>query len=109
ELLELDVEVGLLAGERRLGIVIGKRDVEARLLAGLDPEQIGLEARDQTFLAEDQRHPLGRAAIEWHAALRPRVADDRVVAVARATALDWRERRVLVSQLVDDLLDLGLV
>ena len=75
-----------------------------------EPEQVRLEARDEALLAEDQRHPLRRA--------RPRTArrravptkrDDRVVAVLGAAILDRRERRVLVAQLVEDLVDPGVV
>ena len=40
------------------------------------------------------------------AVLRAREADDGPVAVLRRPVLDRRERRVLVAQLVDDLVDL---
>ena len=32
--------------------------------AGLKPEEVGLEPRDEPFLTDDQGHPLGGAAIE---------------------------------------------
>ena len=109
QLLQLDLEPGRLAREARLGIVVREGDVEARRLARLEPDDVGLEARDQPLLAEDQRHPVGRAAVERHAVARARVADDGEVAVPGA-AVDHRpEAGVLVAQLVDDLLDLGVV
>ena len=73
------------------------------------PEQIGLEARDQPLLAEDQRHPVRAAALERLAVPRPGERDHRVVAIARPAALDRRQRRVLVAQLLDDLVDPGIV
>ena len=73
------------------------------------PDEVRLEARDQPLLAEDQRHPLGRAALERLAVARPVEPDDRVVAVLGAAILDRRQRRVLVAQLLDDLVDLGVV
>ena len=79
------------------------------LAADLEPDQVGLEARDQPLLAEDQRHPLGAAALERLAVARPDERDDRVVAVPGAAVLDRRERRVLVAQLVDHLVDPGVV
>ena len=41
--------------------------------------------------------------------LRAREADDRPVAVLRPAVLDRREGRVLVAQLLDDVVDLGVV
>ena len=110
KLLEVDREVGRLAGQARLAVVLGEGDVELGRVAGLEPDEVRLEARDQALLAEDQRHPVGRC--------RPRTArrrgvpdepDDRVVAVLRAAVLDRGEGRVLVAQLLDDLVDAGVV
>ena len=50
-----------------------------------------------------------RAALERLAVARPDERDDRVVAVLRAAILDRGERRVLVAQLLDDLVDPGVV
>ena len=50
-------------------------------LARLSADEVILEARDEPLLADDQRHPVGRAAVERLAVLRPAVGDDRVVAV----------------------------
>ena len=106
ELAQLDLEVGLLAGQRLLAVVGGERDVEALRVADLQPDELVLEARDQAVLADDQRHPLGRAALERNAVAGALVLDDRVVALLRAAVLDRRERGVLVAQLLDDLVDL---
>ncbi len=109
QLLELDLEAGGLVGEGRLGVVLGEGDVEAGRLAGLEPHDVGLEPGDQALLAEDQRHSLARAALERDAVAAARVADDHEVAVLRAAIDDRAEAGVLVAQLIDDLLDLGLV
>ena len=73
------------------------------------PDQVRLEAWDQPLLAEDQRHPLRAAALEGDAVARPGERDDRVIAVLGAAILDRGERRVLVAQLLDDLVDAGVV
>ena len=57
QLLDLDREVHGLAGELGLGVVVGEGDVELGRFARLQSDQVGLEARDQAFLAEDERHP----------------------------------------------------
>ena len=105
QLLELDAEMGRLAGHRRLRVVLRERDVELGRVADLEPDEVRLEARDEALLAEDERHPLGRPALERLAVLRADERDDRVVAVLGAAILDRGERRVLVAQLLDDLVD----
>ena len=109
QLAELDREVGLLAGQLGLGVVIGEGDVEVGRAADLETQQVGLEPRDEPLLAEDQRHALRAAALERLAVARPFERDDRVVAVLRAAALDRGQRRVLVAQLLEDLVDPGVV
>ena len=101
--------MGRLAGQLRLRVVVREGDVELGRAADLEPDEVRLEARDQPLLAEDQRHPLGRAALERLAVAGAHEGDDRVVAVLGAAALDGRQRRVLVAQLLDDLVDLGVV
>ena len=109
ELLELDAEVGRLAGHLRLRVIVRERDIEFGRVTDLEPDQVGLEARDEALLPEDERHPLGRPAIEGLAVAGADERDDRVVAVLRATVLDSCQRRVLVAQLLDDLVDPGVV
>ena len=106
QLLEVDREVHLLAGQRLLRVVVGERDVEVGRLARLEADEVCLEPRDQPVLADDQRHPLGRAAVERRAVLRAGEADHRPVAVLRPAVLDGGEGGVLVAQLVDDVVDL---
>jgi hypothetical protein len=77
-------------------------DVEVGRRRRRAADEVGLEARDQPLLAEDQRHPVGRPALERLAVARPDERDDRVVAVLRAAVLDRAEGRVLVAQLLDD-------
>ena len=98
-----------LPGQLGLGVVVGERDVELGRVADLEADEVRLEARDQPLLAEDERHPLGRPALERLAVARPDERDDRVVAVLRAAVLDRGERRVLVAQLLDDLVDARVV
>ena len=107
ELAQLDLEVGLLAGQRLLAVVVREGDVEALRVADVEPDEVVLEARDQAVLADDQRHPLGRAALERRAVAGALVLDDRVVALLRSAVLDRGEGRVLVAELLDDLVDLG--
>ncbi len=109
ELLELDLEMGRLAGQLGLGVVVGEGDVERGGIADLQTQQVGLEAGDEALLTEDERHPLGRAALERLAVARALERDDRVVAVLSPAILDRSERRVLVAQLVDHLVDPGVV
>ena len=109
QLAQLDREVGGLAGQLGLRVVVGEGDVELGRAADLEPDEVRLEARDEPLLAEDQRHPLGGAALERLAVAGPDERDDRVVAVLRAAALDRGQRRVLVAQLLDDLVDPGVV
>ena len=106
---QLDREMRRLAGELGLRIVVGEGDVELGRAADLEAGEVGLEARDQPLLAEDQGHPLRAAALERLAVARPLERDDRVVAVLRAATLDRRERRVLVAQLLEDHVDPGVV
>ena len=73
------------------------------------PSRLALEARDQALLAEDDRHPLRRPALERLAVARPDEGDDRVVAVLCAAAFDRGEGRVLVAQLLEDLVDARVV
>ena len=109
QLAELDREVGLLAGQLGLGVVVGERDVELGRATDLETQQVRLEPGDQPLLAEDQGHALGAATLERLAVARSRERDDRVVAVLGAAALDRGERRVLVTQLLEDLVDAGVV
>ena len=105
KLLELDAEMRDLARERRLAVVLGERDVELGRFADLDADEVRFEPGDQALLADDQRHPLGRAALERLPVLGADERDDGVVAVLGAAVLDGCEGRVLVAQLLDDLVD----
>ena len=59
--------------------------------------------------ADDERETLRRAALEGLAVARPLKADHRIVAVGGGSALDRDEAGVLVPQLLDDLVHLGVV
>ena len=55
DLLDLDVEGRFLAGQMRGGVVLGERDGDGLLVAGLDADQLVLEAGDEFLRAEHQR------------------------------------------------------
>ena len=73
------------------------------------PDQVVLETRDEALAADDQRHPLGRGAFDGLAVACAREADHGVVVGRRAAVLDGHERRLLIAQLLDDLVDVGVV
>ena len=101
--------MAFLAGERLLAVVVGKRDVEALRVADGQADEVVLEAGDQAILADDQRHPLGAAALERSAVPAALELDDCVVALLGAAVLDRRERSVLVAKLLDDPVDFRVV
>ena len=109
ELLEVDREMGRLAPERLFLIVVREDDVEFAGLALCLPDEVLLEARDEPLLAEDQRHPLRRAAGERHSVARAHHGDHRVVALLGASILHVLQAALTVAQLVDHLLDHRLV
>ena len=88
QFLEVHREVGRLAGQGRLAVVLGERHVELGRGADVEADEVRLEARDQALLAQDERHPVRAAAIERLAVTRPDEADDRVVAFLRRPILD---------------------
>ena len=98
-----------LPGQLRLAVVVRERDIELGGVTGLEPDEVGLEPRDQPLLAEDQRHPLGRPALEGDPVAGPREGDHRVVALLRTAVFHGGEGRVLVAQLLHDLVDASVV
>ncbi len=109
ELLDGHAEVGDLAGQAGLAVVLREGDVEVDGVVDLGPDEVLLEARDEPLLAQDDGHALGRAALERLAVAGAHEGHDRVVAVLGAAILDRRQRGVLVAQLLDDLVDPGVV
>ncbi len=109
QLLDIDREVGLLAGQAGLAVVGREVDVELEVVAHPAAHDVGLEARDQALLAQDDRHPVRRATFEGHPVAGPDEADHGVVAVGRRPVLERAQGAVLVAQLGDHLVDLGLV
>ena len=97
------------AGEVRLAVVGREVDVELGRVADREADDVVLEAGDEPVLAQDERHPLGRAALERDAVAGPDETDDRVVALLGRTLPGGPERGVLVAQLVDDRRHLGVV
>jgi hypothetical protein len=106
---EIDGEVHRCACEARLRIVVREGDIELGRLTDPQTDQVRLEAGDEPLLADDDRHPVGGAALERLAVARPDERDHRVIAVLGAPVLDRGERRVLVPQFLDDPVDLRVV
>ena len=73
------------------------------------PTRLSSKPGIRRVLAEDQRHPLRRAAGERHAVARADEGDDGVVALLGASPVDRLQAGLAVAQLVDDLLDHRLV
>ena len=80
--------------------------MNVRSSPSLMPDEVALEARDHALAADDERQALGRRALDRLAVALADEADDREVAVLGAAILDRHERRLLVAQLLDDLVDL---
>ena len=74
-----------------------------------EADEVVLEARDEPVVADDQRHPLGRPALERCAVDAALELDDGVVALLGTAVLDGRQAAVLVAKLLDDAIDLGVV
>ena len=109
QLLQLRAEVDLDAAERLLLVVVGERDVELGRLARPQAEEMLLETGDEALLADDERHPVGGPAVERNAVAGADIADDRPVALRGRALLDRAERGLLVAELVQDALHLGVV
>jgi hypothetical protein len=95
QFLDRDREVGRLAAQRLFLVVVREDDVELALLALRGADEMVLEARDQPVVAEDERHPLRRPAVERLAVAGADEADDGVVALLGAAVGDrlqgaWR-------------------
>ena len=110
QLLERDREVTGLAAQRLLDLlVLGEGHVELADVVRLHPLEVLLEAGQDALLADDHRQAFARAALERLAVDRPLERDRGVVAVLELPVLDRGQRRVLVTQVVDDLVDLAVV
>ena len=57
-------------------------------VADAEADEVGLEARDESLLAEDQRHPVGLPPSNGSPSRVPDEGDDGVVAVLGAAVLD---------------------
>ena len=69
------------------------------------PMSAVLEAGHHPLVAEDEREALGRGALDEHAVPAALEADDREVALLDTSVLDRHEGRLLVAELLDDLVD----
>ena len=103
---QLDLEVRELAAQLLDPVVLGEGDVEALRLADLEADQLLLPAGDHPVLADDDRQPIGAAALERLAVDGADELHAGDVALRRRPAIDRPQRRLLLAQLVDDLLDL---
>ena len=103
---QLDLEVRLLALQLLDPVVVGEGDVESLRLADLHPDEVVLPARDHAVLADDERHAIRRATVEWLAVDRAGELHAGDVASLRGTVVDRPQRGLLLAQVGDDLLDL---
>ena len=102
-------ELDVLAGELCLAVVVREADREGLLLVLGQADQVVLEARDHPLVADDQRQPLRRGALDRLAVQPALERDHGEVALLGRPALDRHERGLLVAQLLDHLVDLGVV
>ncbi len=98
--------MGGLALEVLDPIVIGEGDVEALRLVDRHADQVRLPAGDHAVLADHQRQPIGRAALERLVVDRPDELDRRHVPLGRGTVVDRPQGGLLLAQLGDDALHL---
>ena len=102
-------EVSGLAAERLFLVVVREDDVEFALVSVGRAEKVVLKTGDEPVLAEDERHAIRRAAGECDSIAGADEGQDGIVALLAAAVRDRLERTLVLSQLVENLLDHGLV
>ena len=100
DLLDLDGEGGVLAGEVLGRVVVGERDLDLALVAGGDAVELLLEARDQPARAELDQVAARLAALERLAVDRSGEVDHHEVALPGG-ALDGLERGERLAQALE--------
>ena len=109
QLLHLDIEDGVLAGQLLARIVGREGDLDLALVAGLGADQLILESRDQHAGAKAQMMAFGLAAGEFLAVDAAGEIDHQDIVLHRRTGFGHRlALRLLLGDALQRLLDLGI-
>ena len=92
-----------------VGVIVREGDVEILLLAGGESDQGLLEPGDHAAAADHKREALGAPSVERLAVAGSLERDDDPVLHPDRPVLDGAEAGVLIAQLFDHPLDLGVV
>ena len=101
-------ELDVLSGELRLAVIGGERDREGLLPTLGHAQDVVFEPRDHPLVAEHERESLRLHTFDELPIPAALEADDHEVALLGGPTLDGHQRRLLVAQLLDDLVDLVL-
>ena len=108
DLVQLDLESGVLASQLLSLILLGELDVDVKLLTGLVADDLLLEAGDEGTAAQHQRVVLSLAAVESNAIDKALEVDIHSVTVL-GSALTGQQTAVAVLHALDLSVNIGLV
>ena len=108
DLVQLDLEGGVLASQLLSLILLGELDVDVKLLTGLVANDLLLEAGDEGTAAQHQRVVLSLAAVEGNAIDKALEVDINGVTVL-GSALTGQQTAVAVLHALDLSVNIGLV
>ena len=108
DLVQLDLEGGVLASQFLSLILLGELDVDVKLLTGLVANDLLLESGDEGTAAQHQRVVLSLAAVESNAIDKALEVDIHSVTVL-GSALTGQQTAVAVLHALDLSVNIGLV
>ena len=108
DLVQLDLEGGVLASQLLSLVLLGELDVDVKLLTGLVANDLLLEAGDEGAAAQHQRVVLSLAAVESNAIDKALEVDIHSVTVL-GSALTGQQTAVAVLHALDLSVNIGLV
>ena len=108
DLVQLDLESGVLASQLLSLVLLGELDVDVKLLTGLVADDLLLEAGDEGTAAQHQRVVLSLAAVESNAIDKALEVDIHSVTVL-GSALTGQQTAVAVLHALDLSVNIGLV
>ena len=108
DLVQLDLEGGILASQLLSLVLLGELDVDVKLLAGSVANDLLLEAGDEGTAAQHQRVVLSLAAVESNAIDKALEVDIHSVTVL-GSALTGQQTAVAVLHALDLGVNIGLV
>ena len=108
DLMQLDLEGGVLAGQFLSLVLLGELDVDVELLAGLVADDLLLKAGDEGAGAQHQRVVLSLAALESNAVNEALEVDVNGVAVLGST-LTGQQTAIAVLHALDLGVNISLV